>query len=263
MLSLLWLFGYVLAKTAERKGLREAARCGLWYVLGVLPPVLLLLFYQYMSFGHPLYPGQHWMPNQNQYVQLGYRGLSTPELSLLWAICWDYRYGLFSSCPLLLLGVLGFVFDRRWLPKLEYLAILSFVGMMFLFFASVRYSWMQYNTGVRYLVPAVPFLFVMAAGLLIRMPFRIASLLSVASVALAWCMAMYRDMERGLGILEPVIHVFTGGFQLPALTVISQMGQFREYFGNGASPLPLFAIAAALLYIIWRPTEAIRQKTVG
>jgi hypothetical protein len=51
--------------------------------------------------------------------------------------------------------------------------------------------------------------------------------------------------------------VFTGGFQLPALTVLSRMGgQFGEYFANGASPLPLFALAGAIIYGIWKWTPS-------
>jgi len=52
-----------------------------------------------------------------------------------------------------------------------------------------------------------------------------------ASVALAWCMAMARDVsggkvdladpDTGLGVLDPVLAVLTGGFQLPALTTLS------------------------------------------
>ena len=40
--------------------------------------------------------------------------------------------------------------------------------------------------------------------------------IAVAAVAQAWCMAMYRDVERGLGVLDLVFRMFTGGFQLPS-----------------------------------------------
>ena len=33
-----------------------------WYILGAIPPVLLLCQYQWASFGHPLFPAQHYMP---------------------------------------------------------------------------------------------------------------------------------------------------------------------------------------------------------
>jgi hypothetical protein len=33
-------------------------------------------------------------------------------------------------------------------------------------------------------------------------------------------------------------------------------GQFGEYFANGASPLPLFALAGAIIYGIWKWTPS-------
>jgi hypothetical protein len=63
---------------------------------------------------------------------------------------------------------------------------------------------------------------------------------------------MYRDVERGLGLLEPLLHVLFGGFTLPMLNVLSRMGaQYGDYFANGVSPLPLFAVIAALLFGVW------------
>ena len=65
-------------------------------------------------------------------------------------------------------------------------------------------------------------------------------------------MAMYRDVERGWGVLDPVLHVFIGGFQLPALTVLSRMnGQYGDYASAGVSPLPVFAFVGAVLFVIW------------
>jgi len=62
---------------------------------------------------------------------------------------------------------------------------------------------------------------------------------------------MYRDVERGLGVLEPIIHVFTGGLQLPFLTVLSRMTQYSEYTSGGVSPLPILLLSAAVAYGLW------------
>jgi hypothetical protein len=67
-------------------------------------------------------------------------------------------------------------------------------------------------------------------------------------------MAMYRDVESGLGLLEPILRVFIGGLQLPALTVFGRMGaQYGDYAASGISPLPLFLLLAAVLFGIWSP----------
>ena len=47
-------------------------------------------------------------------------------------------------------------------------------------------------------------------------------------------------------------HVFIGGFKLPVLTVMSRIGgPFSEFTASGVSPVPVFVLAAAILYGIW------------
>jgi hypothetical protein len=63
---------------------------------------------------------------------------------------------------------------------------------------------------------------------------------------------MYRDVERGLGLLDPIVRTFVGGFQLPALMTVARLDeQYGAWFPHGVSPLPLFALAAAVIYGIW------------
>jgi hypothetical protein len=96
-----------------------------------------------------------------------------------------------------------------------------------------------------------PLLFVPTAAVLMRMRPRLAFCLAVFSIAENWALAMYRDVERGMGVLDPILQVYLGGFKLPLLTVLSRMTQFQDYFSAGVSPLPLFAVTAALLFAIW------------
>src|SRR5208337_468394 len=118
--------------------------------------------------------------------------------------------------------------------------------------SGISFTRLQYNSGLRYLAPLLPFLFVPAAMVLWRLPRRLAYVISIAAVAQAWSMAMYRDVERGFGILDTVLHVFIGGFQLPALTVFARMsGAYGDYAAFGVSPLPVFAVVAALIWVVW------------
>ena len=48
-------------------------------------PLLLLLFYQWRSFGNPFLPGQHWMP-PGEGSERGYQGYGLPQLELLIAL---------------------------------------------------------------------------------------------------------------------------------------------------------------------------------
>jgi hypothetical protein len=138
------------------------------------------------------------------------------------------------------------------LPRLELRFLFLFFLGLWIFFSGVNYTHLQFNTGIRYLVAIVPFLFIPTATVLMVLPKLLAPLLSFLSIVQSWCLAMYRDVERGLGIAEPLVRVFLGGLQLPILTTLSRMESLKEYFPHGPSPLSLFLLFGILIYFIWR-----------
>ena len=221
------------------------------YAAAAAPPVFLLWFYQWASFGHPFYPGQHYMPPV-EWIDKGYQGVSGPQFELLWMLAFDYRFGLFVSCPLLLAAAAAPLLRQSLLRTRELRLLLLLFVLFWTFFSTVNYTRLQYNTGVRYMAPMIPVLFLPAAAALSRLPRWALYCVSVAALGQAWCMAMYRDVERGFGVLDPVLHVLLGGFQLPALTTLNRMNLGLEALAGGVSPLPLFALTGALVYGIWR-----------
>jgi hypothetical protein len=249
---LMALFAYVLVKRwRERAGLPEVARHGVWYVLGSIPPVLLLWFYQWKSFGHPFYPGQHWMPPV-EWIELGYQGYGPPQLELLVMLAFDHRFGLFPSAPLLVLALAApFVRRSPRVPGLELTFLLGVFVALWVFFAGSNYTRLQFNTGIRYLTPLFPFLFVPAAMVLVRLPRWIAFQLGVLATAHGWVLAMHRDVEQGPGLLNPWLHVLLGGFELPMLDRLARMDAYAVFFEWGPSPLPLFVVAGAVIAALW------------
>ncbi len=253
---LLALFVYGLAKQLRLGTPRAAVRLGVWYVLGTLIPVGLLWFYQWQSFGNPFLPGQHWMPPV-EWSELGYQGYGLPQLELFLMLGFDYRFGLFTACPMMLLALAAPLVDRgpnRKLPRLELWTILATCFAFWLFFSGSNYTRLEFNTGIRYMAAVLPFLFVPTAVVLMRLPRYAIYFIAIFSIVESWSLAMYRDVERGMGLLEPILHVFTGGLQLPWLTTLARMGgAYGDYFSQGVSPLPLFLLVAAVLFGIWHP----------
>jgi hypothetical protein len=252
---LLGLFAYVLVKRFHERDARYAVTHGAWYVLGTLPPVFLLWFYQWRAFGNPFLPGQNWMPPV-EWIELGYRGYGLPQLELLLALAFDHRFGFFVTAPITVLGFAAFLLRKRRpaLPMLEMVTCVALFLALWVFFAGSNYVRLQWNTGVRYMAPVLPFLFLPAALVLARMRRFPLLVLATGSVVLNWCMAMNREVWRPLGVLEPVVRVLTGGFELPALTTLSRMQMFRDLVPDGVSPLPLFALTAVILWLVWRET---------
>ena len=142
-------------------GLRRSGRCvssRLLVCAGNTRAVILLWFYQWQSFGHPFYPGQHWMSSV-EWVRPGYRGINWPQLELLLLLIFDYRYGLFLSSPLLILGLICPLIDHgtaRRLPRLELLWVLGICLVLWLFFSCFHGVRVQFNTGIRYMAPGIP-----------------------------------------------------------------------------------------------------------
>ncbi|HEY3841465.1 MAG TPA: hypothetical protein VGL72_33070 [Bryobacteraceae bacterium] len=261
------LFCYAIARARSLGSTRTVVRSGLWYIVGALPPILFLMFYQWRSFGNPFLPSEHWMPMPPvDAIHGGYRGFTLPQFVLFKMLMVDYRFGLLITCPLFLLAIFSLWCNRRGkraIPQREFAALLLIPAALVLFFSGLTYIWIQFTYGLRYLAPLLPFLFVPVALVLTRLPRRLAYLISILAVAEAWSMAMYRDVERGFGILDTMLHVFVGGFQLPVLTVFSRL-PFGDYASGGVSPLPIFALAAAFLFVIWwRPSFEERAQVLA
>jgi len=257
LVFLLGLFAYGVIKTWRRTSFRRALQLGAWYILGTIGPIGLLWLYQWRSFGNPFFPGQHWMPPV-EWIDLGYQGFGLPQLELFLMLGFDYRFGLFVSSPLMLLALAAPFFNRgknQRIPGLELYTILLLFLVLWIFFSGSNYVRLQFNTGIRYLTPILPFLFVPVALMIVRFPKIVIALIAVFSITQAWAMAMYREVESKWGILDPLLKTFLGGFQLPALRTLSRMGdQFGEFFTGGISPLHIFVLTAAILYIIWSPS---------
>jgi hypothetical protein len=251
------LFGYVVVKRWQESGRPDAMRGGLAFVAGTLPGVLLLWFYQWKAFGNPFLPGQHWMPPV-QWSELGYQGYQfPPDPAILGMLLFDYRFGLFVAGPVLLLALaLPWVNRgcRASVPRLEQLALLGIPLAMVLFFGGSNYTRLQFNTGIRYLTPILPFLFVPAAIVLSRMRPLTAYAWALLALVVSWPLAMYREVERPLGILDPIVRTFSGGFALPALNTLAQTtGQYGDFFARGVTPLALFVLTGAVIYGLWSP----------
>jgi hypothetical protein len=219
-----------------------------WFGSGVIICILSLMAYQWHAFGNPFFPAQHYMPDTT-YSGMGYRGMDWPQLDLLWENTFGIRYGLFIAAPVLILVF----YLPAWLPRkkqliggLETWLVIFLTLSFFLFTAANQFSRMQFNSGVRHVVPVVPFLYLLVATVLLRMRPWLAGLVGGLSIFWTWCLVMYRDVEQGWGIIGAILSTLSHGVRLPWLATLEAMG-----YAPGGLSWAVLTLAGLLILLIW------------
>jgi hypothetical protein len=248
----LLVFGvWILADGWRRGGVNVALREAGIYTAGAMLSVLILFGYQWLSFGHALWPAQRYMP-PTEYSVKGWFGFTPPAPELLWRNLFDLRYGLFAFCPLLL-AALPAPWVRKsggWRPSPDELLWigLSFTALL-LFSSANQFANLQWNTGVRYMVPAVPLLFLAAVPVLNALP-RVARWTIVGmSFAISFAVSMTReDVPTALGFLA------SEGPTLPILLTLERVASgYANLQLPGASFWLVAGAVGLVLAVIWRP----------
>ena len=246
------VFGcWILLDGWKRGGSATALREGATYTAASLAAISILFVYQWAAFGHPLWPAQRYMP-ATEFSVKGWLGFTVPTPELLWGNLFDPRYGLFVFCPLLLLAFAApFVRAAKdtWSPSRAELCWIAacFTGLL-VFSSANQFGNLQWNTGVRYMVPMVPLLFIASLPALAALP-RYARWAFVAvSLLLSLSVTMTRE-----AVPVALQMVFTEGPTLPVLLVLQRMASGYEIpLPSGAFWIVATAVLLALL-LIWRP----------
>lgn len=239
---------WIVSRALGSAGVGEAMRQGAVFSLGALPALVALFGYQWVAFGNPLYPAQHYMPD-TLYSTRGMSGFSLPTVDLLWRNLFDPAYGLFAFCPMLLAAFSApFFRSRGVVSRSELWLIFSAFAGLYLFSSANQFASLQWNTGVRYLVPAVPLLFYALVPVLSAIAPGWRYALVIPTVAISWSVSMAREsVPVSLG------RIFLGGFELPFLTVLRKTASaYAPFLSEGVSPLPIFALVGVILWLVWR-----------
>ncbi len=250
VVPLLAIYAYLVLERARHVSFGHSFRESLAFVAGSVPPVLFLLFSQWAMFGNPFLPGQYWMPDVN-FTDRGWRGFSWPAPDLFWDNLFEPEWGLLTFGPLLLLGFIparAYARETLVFPRAERWLAFGFVLAFLVFCAANQYSRMQWNTGFRYLLPIVPFLFLGATDHLVRMPRWL--LASIAGLAFfhSWVIAAVRESV-------PLSYqlLLEGGPQLPWLTVLRMTRPpDAPLLSHPLLPLGLLALSLVAAWAAWR-----------
>jgi hypothetical protein len=233
-------------------GLRVAMVRATSYTLGAAGPIALLFAYQWVAFGVPWYPAQRYMPATDLSVH-GWNGVALPTFDLLWRNLADPRYGLFAFAPLLLLALAApWTWRRERDGARDTLVVaLAAPAALWLFSSANQFAALQWNTGVRYLIPAVPLLFVAAIATWRAAPRWLRWGVAVPSAVISFAVSMMReDVPTSLGMLVE------RGPLLPLLVVLEKTaGAYAPWLATGGvQPLGLLAVllVAGAVFAVWR-----------
>jgi hypothetical protein len=243
---------FALACQLERKSLWLAVKGALWFVAGTVGPLAFMLFWQWYCYGNPWLPAQYHMPKK---FFLGYaseRGFGRPLPAALWGLLFDPLYGLLVFAPVFAVALYhpALLLRRKNLvPPAVALFACGFFVVLWVFCSCIHYTLrFQWQDGIRYIIPAVPFLFLLVADVLVHVPRALCYLVALAAVAESWCLAMVRENP-----VESIARVLLHGFELPWLTSLSKAApQYFPLLAEGDSPIPLFLLWGVVIWVIWR-----------
>jgi hypothetical protein len=258
---LLLVFGlWATVLAARDRGLVPGMRTGFVFVAGAAGPIALLLLYQNLAFGNPFLPAQAYMPRTDLSVN-GWNGLSVPQPDLLWRNLLDPGYGLLIFCPMLVAAAFAPKYRERLgaMTGEELVLIYGASSALYLFSSSIAFASLQWNTGVRYLVPSVPLLFLALVPVLLNAPRPVVWLLIVPTVVVSWCVSMVRE-----SVPVSLIRIFTQGVELPWHTVLEKTAfVYAPALSSGVlSPVAILFCTGVLLWVIWRSAARARLAEI-
>ncbi|MEQ1858073.1 MAG: hypothetical protein ABL963_16585 [Longimicrobiales bacterium] len=239
----------MMVRAMEGGGPVAALRGGLEFALGAVGPMVALFGYQWLAFGSPWFPAQRYMPATELSVR-GWNGMTLPTVDLLVGNLFDPTYGLVAFCPMLLAALAApFLRQRPGGPSSRELVLVYGATVALWLFASAnQFSHLQFNTGVRYMVPAVPLLFLALVPVLLRAPRVLVWALLLPTVAISWSVSMARE-----SVPISLARVFMMGPELPWVTVLGRMASgYAPFLTDGVSPIAILVLLAAVVWLIWR-----------
>jgi len=238
----------------------------LWVLAGGLPPLLLLLSFDYIIYGTVLPVGYLHSPYFYKDWHTGLMGLTYPKLDALYGITFGPYRGLFFISPFLLLAIPGFYYflrERECRP--EAVTALAVVLTFFLFNAS-HISWGGgWTVGPRYLVSMLPFLtfpilFFLKSSQWRRWKELLTFCLMALSLLLVWA-----ETISGESFPPDYFHHPLTDFSLPNYLEGQLARNLGIVIGLPAwySLLPLLMLLAVGIWFLWKESTAEEKGMAG
>jgi hypothetical protein len=227
------------------RGYRDAIIDGAIFLLGAIPPILTVLIYNTLAFGHPFSQGYANLGGSPEFIEgmsRGIMGITLPSISALWEILFSPYRGVFFFSPFLLL-----TFPGLWLAyRAGWRSEAWLFALIFLCFITLNSSYEfwdgGHSLGPRHILPSIPFVAAPVLFAAVRWP-RIALLMVLLSIAMI-VVATATDSLPAPIYANPLLDR-----NLPKLLDGSLGNNWGMVFGlrGGSSLIPLGAIVSIVI----------------
>src|SRR5574341_731827 len=199
------------------------------YCLGGLVPLALLVTYNIAAFGGPFHSSYEFLASSDrEHLTVGLLGFTAPTLGRLAKLSFLPERGMFLYSPVLLLAFVGWftALRRRKQPALRVTLLSLLISLTLWVWIGSFIDWHGATSfGPRYLVFAIPFMFVGVAQSLSKVPKFVSAPLILLSLATNWLGAQYGFADN---VWEPWRTFKTEGFTLPVFSAIARHSQVGD-----------------------------------
>ena len=228
----------------------------LYPVAGIGICAVGMMLYHYIHFGHPLTTPYSLPTDPSSYgshaeYQEGLGGFSLPPLSRFWDLTFGGYRGIFIYMPIALAALIGLIVQaRRTTLSVWHFVLAAFVLQM-VFTSAMRYWYGGWDFGARYMVPALPFLFLGLASDALRRWRKTLLSLTAVSVLINWCGAQFGPGDSVSDALS--LFVLSG----PTTPLHSFMSVYFSTYTNwdiAISASGVYIVMLVTIFFIWKIT---------
>lgn len=240
---------------------------------GVILPGALLLWYNNACFGNPLHIGYMYEVNDwfREEMSKGAGGVTAPNPIVLLNLIFQPQRGLLWEHPFLLLAVPGFLYMMKAGKTARSISFVSiFAGAAIIIINASYYEpYGGFSPGPRFLVPALPFLFISAAfawtrlGDVLKGLFAGAGLFSIALFTLLNAVEPHVPHIYLSPLMDFTVPLLGSGYIPQSIPFLPQLSSIAYFIILGAISLSIYLFAFSVFSDADEADEGISGLIVG